>query len=224
MCYYHAVTFNPWCTCKMSDRSRLGDFQFKCIRCGSCCSGSSLIVNLTPRDMQVLARQLRCTPGQLLKYIGFYQVEVDSKQEEEAVRERLVVPPVMTSNGMAYVGLLKRPDGKCVFLENEKCSVYQARPRICQSFPFTFMPKAGGGASIMVTTFATNLCPGIGKGPNVNPSKIKDLGKITLDDIESCKVFIAKWNARPVEGQDWSPRALVEAMIDHATGRPSRPA
>jgi len=31
---------------------------------------------------------------------------------------------------------LKRVGGKCVFLENDRCSVHEHRPQVCRSFPF----------------------------------------------------------------------------------------
>ena len=38
------------------------------------------------------------------------------------------------------------PDDSCVFLENGRCSVYEARPRVCWLYPFTAFPGQRGKA------------------------------------------------------------------------------
>lgn len=38
------------------------------------------------------------------------------------------------------------PDDSCVFLENGRCSVYEARPRVCRLYPFTAFPGQRGKA------------------------------------------------------------------------------
>lgn len=32
------------------------------------------------------------------------------------------------------------PENACVFLKNGRCSVYEARPRVCRMYPFTVVP------------------------------------------------------------------------------------
>lgn len=53
----------------------------------------------------------------------------------------------------------KQADGKCVFLENNKCSIYAFRPLICRFYPFELKP-VGNGYLFDVTS----ECPGIGVG------------------------------------------------------------
>ena len=36
----------------------------------------------------------------------------------------------------AQLSLVDAPDGACVFLEQDRCSVYDARPNQCKIFPF----------------------------------------------------------------------------------------
>ena len=38
------------------------------------------------------------------------------------------------------------PDDSCVFLKDGRCSVYEARPRVCQLYPFTAFPGQRGKA------------------------------------------------------------------------------
>lgn len=190
----------------------LADFKFKCTQCGACCSFPGLIVNLTPRDLASLQKALKVEPEKLLKVVGFYQIDPGSN-EIKSIQERLVFPPLKTSKGEAYIGLLKHQDGKCVFLKEDRCAIYSARPRLCQSFPYTFQKK-GRGASIMITEFATRMCPGIGQGKNVNPAKVKALGSTVMADINAFFDFARWWNGRDDPDPDaWSPSRLVREMI-----------
>lgn len=195
----------------------LSDFHFKCTKCGLCCSHHGLIVNLTPRDLKILAKHFKAEPKQLLKIIGFYQVREDDNDSGN-IEERLVFPPLKTNRGMAYMGLLKRSDGRCIFLKDEKCRIYSARPRLCQSFPFTFSRKSQG-ASISITNFATRLCPGIGEGNAVNVEKVKKLGKKVLRDIESFFSFANWWNNNHINEinseDELKPEEILKALLDY---------
>jgi Fe-S-cluster containining protein len=191
----------------------LADFHFHCTKCGGCCKYPGLIVNVTPRDVRVLAKHLKADAAGLLKVLGFYQVEPGKGQSDEDIQARMVFPALKTHKGPAYLGLLKRPTGECVFLEGETCSIYPARPRICQSFPFSFK-HAGKGPQISVARFATTSCPGIGKGEAVNPLKVKETGKNILDEIDEMESFARSWNRQ--QGDDpaaCTPARLVGEMI-----------
>lgn len=60
-------------------------------------------------------------------------------------------------------------DPNCMFLKNKKCSVYQARPTQCRTWPFwpeVMNPKTWKKE-------VASFCPGVGKGPLISPEKIK---------------------------------------------------
>jgi len=60
-------------------------------------------------------------------------------------------------------------DPNCLFLQNKKCSVYEARPTQCRTWPFwpeVMNPKTWKNE---VATF----CPGVGKGPKVSAKIIE---------------------------------------------------
>ncbi|MFX0098757.1 MAG: YkgJ family cysteine cluster protein [Candidatus Hodarchaeota archaeon] len=190
----------------------LSEFKFKCTKCGACCSSPGLIVNLTPRDLRSIRKFLKVEPEKLLQVVAFYQIDPNSN-DMKSIQEKLVFPGLKTSKGEAYLGLLKRQDGRCIFLKENKCKIYSARPRLCQSYPYTFQKK-GQGASIMITDFATKMCPGIGTGNNVNVAKVKELGKIVIADVDTFFSFARWWNSRKDDSSDlWSPRRLVTEMI-----------
>ncbi len=41
------------------------------------------------------------------------------------------------------LSLQAREDEACVFLENDRCSIYEARPQQCRDFPFTWSVPGG---------------------------------------------------------------------------------
>jgi Fe-S-cluster containining protein len=180
-------------------------------------------VNVTPRDVRVLAKHLKADEIGMLKVLGFYQVEPGKDQSEEDIQERMVFPPLKTHKGPAYLGLLKKPSGECHFLANDKCSIYPARPRVCQTFPFSFKP-AGEGPAISVARFATTSCPGIGQGEPVNPAKVKATGRLILVEIDDARAFARGWNGRP-DGDPgaFKPERLVGEMLARKPGAHARP-
>ena len=54
----------------------------------------------------------------------------------------------------------KREDGKCVFLENDRCTIYSLRPLICRFYPFELKVLHNR----KYTFLYTKECPGINKG------------------------------------------------------------
>lgn len=202
----------------------LSNFSFHCTKCGLCCNYPGLLVNVTPRDMRLLAKHLKADAVAMLKAVAFYQVEPVKEMDAAKIQDRMVFPPVKTHKGMAYLCLLKKPDGQCVFLKDNKCTIYPARPRICQSFPFTF--KHGSqGVSVLISTFAASSCPGIGKGEHVNVDKVKETGRAILQEIDEMASFTNWWNNRTGDDPDlFKPARLVDEMIrfKHVNGGHSR--
>jgi Fe-S-cluster containining protein len=54
----------------------------------------------------------------------------------------------------------KTKDGKCIFLKNNRCTIYAARPLICRFYPFELKITHSGKHTFLYTT----ECPGINKG------------------------------------------------------------
>jgi len=85
--------------------------QFDCTGCGACCGGEpGGYVWVDKNEIRALAR-----------YLGM--------SEEEFAMKYL-------KNVDGYYSLLILPEGNCVFLKDNACSVYPARPFQCSSFPF----------------------------------------------------------------------------------------
>jgi hypothetical protein len=85
--------------------SRSSPFSFKCQVCGACCHNKA--IRIAPYEALRLARNLGLTTTE------FFQVYVEK-------------------GGLV---LRLKPDGSCVFLKPEGCSVHHDRPLVCRLFP-----------------------------------------------------------------------------------------
>lgn len=120
--------------------------RFQCQGSGKCCTshGEYGFVFLTPEDRKRMADHLKISLASFTKKYceqtnGFYHLKED------------------TGN----------PD--CMFLENKRCSVYEARPIQCRTWPFWPDVMNAKTWKKEVVTF----CPGVGKGPLIKADKIK---------------------------------------------------
>lgn len=85
--------------------------RFKCTGCGRCCTGSPGYAFLSELDMERLSAHFSL-----------------SVQEFAKKYTRLVE---------GLYALLEKPTfGDCIFLENNRCTVYEVRPIQCQTFPW----------------------------------------------------------------------------------------
>ncbi len=118
--------------------------QFECQGSGKCCTsrGSYGYVFLTKADQKRLADFFKLSvPAFLKRYCG-------------------------DKDGTAYVldprelGITGIPEGDCLFLDQNRCKVYEARPEHCRTWPFwpeNMNPKTWRNE---IAAF----CPGVGKG------------------------------------------------------------
>jgi Fe-S-cluster containining protein len=82
--------------------------QIDCTQCANCCKVAT--VKLSERDVERLSRHLRVQPDRFLA-----EYTADSEEEGRILR--------------------RDPASGCVFLNGHDCTVYEARPDICQRFP-----------------------------------------------------------------------------------------
>ncbi len=81
--------------------------QIDCTQCANCCRVSE--VGITDRDIEKLAKFIGVTREEFLR---------DSTQRDEAGDL-----------------ILKKTEAGCVFLKDNLCTVYEARPQNCANFP-----------------------------------------------------------------------------------------
>jgi Fe-S-cluster containining protein len=85
--------------------------RFACTECGACCTGSPGYVWLEEKDIQAICEQLQISREDLLKR---YCRQIGHRF---ALKE----------HSKTY---------DCVFLRDNRCTIYSARPEQCRSFPW----------------------------------------------------------------------------------------
>ena len=109
--------------------------RFTCTQCGNCCTGAPGFVWVTPAEVKAIAKHLD---------VPVYQFR--AMHTREVGRRRT---------------LREKPNGDCIFWERgQGCTVYEARPTQCRTWPFwesnTESPEAWKDMQ--------QGCPGAGTG------------------------------------------------------------
>lgn len=91
---------------------------FKCNGCGDCCRWTGSVL-LTDKDMARMA------------------VHLEMPEQDFIDRHTRLAP------SRIQLALLDQDDGSCSFLEGHRCSVYEARPEQCRTFPFAWSVQSG---------------------------------------------------------------------------------
>jgi Fe-S-cluster containining protein len=92
--------------------------KFECTGCGDCCRWSGSVL-LTDRDIARLAKELGLS-------------------QQEFINRHTRLAPNRTQ-----LALIDNPDESCSFLDGNRCSVYEARPEQCRSFPYVWSVSEG---------------------------------------------------------------------------------
>ncbi len=120
---------------------------FGCTHCGACCKQKESHVFLTATDFRRLAEHLELTDEEF--FLEYCQ------PVDRCLATR--------------VSLVAEEDGACIFLSEDGCDVYEARPRQCRHFPFWQQNLLDR------TTFegVAQHCPGLGQGTLCTGADIK---------------------------------------------------
>ena len=100
------------------DKLKIGPddtFSFGCTMCGKCCINREDIL-INPKDVYNIARKLDITPTDVLKEYCDAYIGEDSRMPIVRLQPR---------------GIVKR----CPFLKELKCSIHEAKPTLCATFP-----------------------------------------------------------------------------------------
>jgi len=183
----------------------MSPLRFKCTLCGQCCSDPSLIVTITHRDL--LRFEFFSPTSDLFKIVGFYQ----TPNADSSLEEKLMTPAIITNRGKIFLGL-QRINDRCIFLEGKLCQIYDARPLICNSFPYTFQVRANQiywGYSLK----AKEYCPAIKGESKINKKHLEHLASIILKEFEEFRQLIQIWNTLAQNNViDPSPQTLLSFL------------
>ena len=103
--------------------------QIDCTQCANCCRVAT--VKVSERDVERLAKFLRMKPAKLVA-----EFVVESEEEGHILR--------------------RDPEQGCVFLNGTECTVYDARPDICQRFPH--LVRGDGSIASRMWQFVDRAC------------------------------------------------------------------
>lgn len=133
--------------------------RFECQGSGNCCTshGEFGFVFLTIDDRRRFAKHLKMSTA------AFTRRYCDLKDGVWHLKEDA-----------------KNPD--CMFLKNKRCSVYEARPTQCRTWPF--WPEVMNPKSWKKEV--ASFCPGVGKGQLWSKETIE---KTMAEDFENTKKF-----------------------------------
>ena len=121
--------------------------RFRCERCGLCCG-----------DTETKIRQI------FLLKTEAKRISEDSSIEIEEFAEKM-------EGSEPFVFKMKKKGGKCIFLRDNLCSIYEIRPIICRFYPF----KLENLGKNRYRFSYTEECPGIGKGPQLKRDFFEEL-------------------------------------------------
>lgn len=164
-------------------------------------------MTVTGKDLNRISQALGLSAGELLRALDFYVL-----REDEAAPEGLRnIPTVNTERGAAYVALRKTRSGDCVFLQDNLCLIHAARPSVCRAFPFVFHEEEDDLAWGL--SAVKEICPGLGRGPEVSASDLYEIGSEALEEILVSREFVDEWNRT---AQTPSAISFVEAVLTDA--------
>jgi len=106
-------------------------FQFKCTRCGECCRKIKQSVMLESLDAYLLAKLLS-------------QTDTSIASVEDMLLKYADPIPLTDTGFPIYVLKTVGDDDACIFLKENVCAVYVARPRTCRTYPITVGPAESG--------------------------------------------------------------------------------
>jgi Fe-S-cluster containining protein len=134
--------------------------RFKCERCALCCGDTKNRV----RSILLLRIEAERISQKTLKSVDNFAEKIEGFEP--------------------YVYRMKKTnDGKCVFLKDNLCSIYQIRPLICMFYPFE-LKEVGSNGYIFAYT---DECPAIGNGPKLKRGYFERLFKKIMETMEENK-------------------------------------
>jgi Fe-S-cluster containining protein len=110
--------------------------RFNCIKCGICCGDTENKV----RMILLLEPEIKHIANEVSLSIDYFASKVDDFEP--------------------YGYMMKKRDGKCFFLHDKQCSIYEKRPLICRFYPFQLI-NLGDSHYVFKET---SECPGINNG------------------------------------------------------------
>jgi len=162
--------------------SGLGHLHFRCTSCGNCCR--ELRVPLTHADLRRLVDGSGLAANEVVEFMPSEAVDLTGEPGSLVLLDH--------SAGHALMALAQRA-GACRFLaEDERCTVYAARPASCRLFPFNPSFGRRGGLRRLRLLGGAN-CDGAQDGEN-HPHALREADRVRWAEHQSFLEQIARWN------------------------------
>ena len=162
---------------------RIKNSTFNCIRCGTCCKFTEII--LSNREINAISNHLNLSPETFIKK---YLIK------KEIHKTRTVFNDNFEIQGEVLI-LKKNIDNLCPFYEIEdgkaSCMIYHYRPIVCRLFPFTWKTSEyNPNQNSVAIDFSQNAweeCPGINHETGRSWDELRDeiTGAVLLSIIQS---------------------------------------
>lgn len=160
--------------------------SFACSACGKCCKSSDNRVFINPREREAIAA-----------VVGITTEAFDLNYTKDIIH----------SDGTKLTTLKMHPDKKqCIFLVGNKCSVYEARPVQCRTYPYwpqNMIGKAEWNAE-------ANSCEGI---------KLRAKDGFVDEKEAGMNMIIHEIHNRGV-GENWTYDEIFELLSDTINLKP----
>lgn len=155
------VKHSPHCSARFaSDEDEIRypySLRWVCTRCANSC-----------RDLPGRERNILLAPNDLRRITSATRLAA----QEYSLPSRGTVP---------YSRKMKKQKGRCIFLQDSRCSIYAARPLICRYYPFSLHPS---GDNVFEVGYDSR-CSGIGKGPNRGERFFRNLIAFAKKELDS---------------------------------------
>jgi Fe-S-cluster containining protein len=134
--------------------------RFQCTKCGICCG-----------DTKQKTRHI------LLLKTEAEQIATTTSQPTSTFTIRI------KDKAPYNYEMKKTKEGKCIFLKNNRCTIYYVRPLICRFYPFELKTAHDGKHTFLYTL----ECPGINKGPILSKNYFRKLLRLARAQIADPK-------------------------------------
>ena len=132
--------------------------KFECNRCGLCCGDAK------QKNRHILL------------------VETEAKKISAYTASRISDFSMEIKGKLPYIYEMKKTcEGKCVYLKDSQCNIYQLRPLICRFYPFEL--KFNEAKELHNFDF-TMECPGINQGKIFHRKDFKKLFELAQESLQ----------------------------------------
>jgi Fe-S-cluster containining protein len=123
--------------------------RFKCVKCGICCGDTKE----RTRHVLLLDEEADRIASTIRKPISDFASTVKDKPPYHHEMKKTVT------------------EGKCIFLKENRCTIYSKRPLICRFYPFGLETRQ----EQRKVFYFSGECPGIGKGRTMGENDFRKL-------------------------------------------------